>query len=180
MNLPRRRLLQAAATVLSLGAAQMARGASILAVRVWPAAEYTRVTIESDSALQTQTQFVANPRRVRGYKWKVQVQFGRNSPAPKKAPSRVFLPKNVKIAENIGNAQEHKVIKLPNNGYGQTGQNSLKCFQLKEKKSNHTNRKPPKIGDEWVFSWADRDYFYHSMVFGCQKIGGFFGGPTFE
>jgi N-acetylmuramoyl-L-alanine amidase len=64
MNLPRRRLLQAAATVLSLGIAQMARGASILAVRVWPAAEYTRVTIESDSALQTQTQFVANPPRL--------------------------------------------------------------------------------------------------------------------
>ena len=64
MNLQRRRLLQAATTVLSLGVAQIARGASILAVRVWPAAEYTRVTIESDSALQTQTQFVANPPRL--------------------------------------------------------------------------------------------------------------------
>ena len=37
--------------VLLLGAAQIARGATIVAVRVWPAPEYTRVTIESDGVL---------------------------------------------------------------------------------------------------------------------------------
>ena len=60
----RRRLLQSTATVLLLGSAQIARGASILAVRVWPAAEYTRVTIEADTPLHTQAQFVANPPRL--------------------------------------------------------------------------------------------------------------------
>ena len=60
----RRHLLQSTATVLLLGQAQIARGASILAVRVWPAAEYTRVTIEADTPLNTQAQFVANPPRL--------------------------------------------------------------------------------------------------------------------
>ena len=60
----RRHLLQSIATVLLLGRAQIARGASILAVRVWPAAEYTRVTIEADTPLNTQAQFVANPPRL--------------------------------------------------------------------------------------------------------------------
>jgi N-acetylmuramoyl-L-alanine amidase len=64
MKLNRRHLLQSASTVLLLGTAQIARGASILAVRVWPAAEYTRVTIEADTPLHTQTQFVANPPRL--------------------------------------------------------------------------------------------------------------------
>ncbi len=39
-------------TVLLLGAADIAHGASIVAVRVWPAADYTRVTIESDTVLK--------------------------------------------------------------------------------------------------------------------------------
>ena len=55
----RRRLLQSTATVLLLGSAQIARGASILAVRVWPADEYTRVTIEADTPLHTQAQFLS-------------------------------------------------------------------------------------------------------------------------
>ena len=60
----RRQALRAGSLVLLLGTAQLARGATILAVRVWPAAEYTRVTIESDTALHTQTLFVANPPRL--------------------------------------------------------------------------------------------------------------------
>ena len=64
MNPHRRRLLKSATTALLLGSAQIARGASILAVRVWPAAEYTRVTIEADTPLHTQAQFVANPPRL--------------------------------------------------------------------------------------------------------------------
>lgn len=48
----RRDLLQAGGTlVLLLGAAQIARGASLLAVRLWPAPDYTRLTLESDQAL---------------------------------------------------------------------------------------------------------------------------------
>ena len=60
----RRSILQSAAWVLLLGRAQLSWGASILAVRVWPAAEYTRVTIESDTQLKVQHTFVANPPRL--------------------------------------------------------------------------------------------------------------------
>ncbi|MGM9485830.1 N-acetylmuramoyl-L-alanine amidase [Ideonella sp. YS5] len=50
--------------VLVLGPAELAWGAAIVAVRVWPAAEYTRVTIESDQALVA-THFLAdNPYRL--------------------------------------------------------------------------------------------------------------------
>ena len=60
----RRSVLQSAGLVLLLGRAQLSWGASILAVRVWPAVEYTRVTIESDTQLKVQHTFVANPPRL--------------------------------------------------------------------------------------------------------------------
>ncbi len=60
----RRTLLKAGALSLCLGQADIAWGATILAVRVWPAADYTRVTIESDTALKTVPLFVANPPRL--------------------------------------------------------------------------------------------------------------------
>ncbi|WP_422843378.1 N-acetylmuramoyl-L-alanine amidase [Acidovorax sp. M2(2025)] len=60
----RRALLQAGSLVLLLGAQQIARGATILAVRVWPAPEYSRVTIESDGALVAKQFFVATPPRL--------------------------------------------------------------------------------------------------------------------
>ena len=63
-NHQRRQLLQASGVVLLLGPAQLAWGASILAVRVWPAVEYTRVTIESDTLLKVTHTFVANPPRL--------------------------------------------------------------------------------------------------------------------
>jgi N-acetylmuramoyl-L-alanine amidase len=50
--------------VLTLGAGEIAYGASILAVRVWPAAEYTRVTLESDAALQMRHFMADNPARL--------------------------------------------------------------------------------------------------------------------
>lgn len=49
---------------LLLVAPQIARGAMILAVRVWPADEYTRVTIESDAALAIRHSLHANPHRL--------------------------------------------------------------------------------------------------------------------
>lgn len=60
----RRRLLQAGSLVLLLGAQQIARGAGIVAVRVWPAPEYSRVTIESDRQLVTRHTFVPTPPRL--------------------------------------------------------------------------------------------------------------------
>ena len=64
MTMDRRLLLQTGSLVLLLGRAQLARGATIVAVRVWPASDYTRVTIESDSALVTKYTFVAQPPRL--------------------------------------------------------------------------------------------------------------------
>jgi len=54
----RRRLIQGAgALVLFLTRLQIARGATLVGVRVWPAADYTRVTLEHDAPL-TFTQFI--------------------------------------------------------------------------------------------------------------------------
>lgn len=60
----RRDLIQAGSVVLLLGAHQIARGASIVAVRVWPAADYTRVTIESDGLLNSKQLVVTQPPRL--------------------------------------------------------------------------------------------------------------------
>ncbi|APW37564.1 N-acetylmuramoyl-L-alanine amidase [Rhodoferax koreense] len=60
----RREALRGGALVLLLGLQQIARGASIVAVRVWPAPDYSRVTIESDTALVAKQMFVTNPPRL--------------------------------------------------------------------------------------------------------------------
>ncbi|WP_354681053.1 N-acetylmuramoyl-L-alanine amidase [Cupriavidus plantarum] len=54
----------AGTAVLTLAGPQIAFGANIVAVRVWPAEDYTRVTIESDSALAASHQMVRNPDRL--------------------------------------------------------------------------------------------------------------------
>ena len=56
--------LQGGTLVLLLGRAQIAQGASIVAVRLWPADEYTRVTLESDVALKAQQVFIPDPPRL--------------------------------------------------------------------------------------------------------------------
>ncbi len=50
--------------VLLLGSADLAFSAGIVAVRVWPAADYTRVTIESDQALSQKHFLADNPTRL--------------------------------------------------------------------------------------------------------------------
>lgn len=60
----RRTLLQGTGLVLLLGWQHIARGATIMAVRVWPAPEYSRVTIESDTKLVARQTFVAQPPRL--------------------------------------------------------------------------------------------------------------------
>jgi N-acetylmuramoyl-L-alanine amidase len=63
--LRRRTVLQSLGSlVLSLGAADLAFGASLVAVRVWPADEYTRVTLESDTVLSVKHFMADNPRRL--------------------------------------------------------------------------------------------------------------------
>jgi N-acetylmuramoyl-L-alanine amidase len=60
----RRQAVGAGALALLLTRADIAWGASILAVRVWPADDYTRVTIESDGKLNTKQFFVTTPPRM--------------------------------------------------------------------------------------------------------------------
>ena len=54
----RRQWLLHSTLVLWLGPMQLARGAQVVAVRLWPAPDYTRVTIESDAPLKTTHQLV--------------------------------------------------------------------------------------------------------------------------
>ena len=61
----RRTVLKAGGTLLlSVFAAAPARAAQILAVRVWPAEYYTRVTLENDSNLKTSHFIVKDPERL--------------------------------------------------------------------------------------------------------------------
>jgi N-acetylmuramoyl-L-alanine amidase len=60
----RRHALRAGSLVLLLRAPQIAFGAEIVAVRVWPAADYTRVTIESDTSLTAKHTLLAAPDRL--------------------------------------------------------------------------------------------------------------------
>ena len=64
MRTDRRTLIKAGFLVLSLGTAQLARGATMLAVRVWPAPDYSRVTLESDAPIQSTQTFIASPPRL--------------------------------------------------------------------------------------------------------------------
>lgn len=50
--------------IMVLGPKELAFGAQLVAVRVWPAADYTRVTLESDVPLNATFFSVANPTRL--------------------------------------------------------------------------------------------------------------------
>ncbi|RFO95440.1 N-acetylmuramoyl-L-alanine amidase [Rhodoferax lacus] len=60
----REALIRSGSIVLALTLPDIVRGATIVSVRVWPAPEYSRVTIESDTALTATQSFVANPPRL--------------------------------------------------------------------------------------------------------------------
>ena len=67
ISLSRRKLLTRGlqgSLVLLLGPLELAYGAQLLAVRVWPASDYTRVTLESDTPLQAKHFLVDNPYRL--------------------------------------------------------------------------------------------------------------------
>ncbi|WP_409450755.1 AMIN domain-containing protein, partial [Comamonas sp.] len=63
-GLSRRDVLRGGSLVLLLGSSHLAFGASIVAVRLWPSKDYTRVTIESDTPLKTEQRFVPEPPRL--------------------------------------------------------------------------------------------------------------------
>ena len=65
-NWRRRQILRAGASTLLLGLAvpRLARAAAVLGVRVWPARDYTRVTIESDQPLHNEQKLLQGPDRL--------------------------------------------------------------------------------------------------------------------
>ena len=60
----RRALLKSGTLALLLTRAHIAHGATILAVRIWPAPDYSRVTIESDGELKAKPLYISNPPRL--------------------------------------------------------------------------------------------------------------------
>jgi N-acetylmuramoyl-L-alanine amidase len=60
----RRTFMRRGAVVLSLSGLDIACGATIFNVRIWPAPDYSRVTIESDAPLVVTHSFMANPPRL--------------------------------------------------------------------------------------------------------------------
>jgi N-acetylmuramoyl-L-alanine amidase len=56
--------MQSGTLALLLGTRQLVWGATILAVRIWPAPDYSRVTIESDATLKIRQFFVPSPPRL--------------------------------------------------------------------------------------------------------------------
>ena len=64
MRSERRQFLQWGTVVLTLGVHELLHGATLLAVRVWPAAEYSRVTLESDVPLKARQTLVPSPPRL--------------------------------------------------------------------------------------------------------------------
>ena len=66
-RLKRRELLKRIAqtsALIFLGPGQIAWGAKLMAVRIWPAEDYTRVTLESDQVLKVNHQLLTNPHRL--------------------------------------------------------------------------------------------------------------------
>nr|WP_315463545.1 N-acetylmuramoyl-L-alanine amidase [uncultured Rhodoferax sp.] len=117
----RRTLLQAGGLVLTLGAAEIAKGAAIMTVRVWPAPEYSRVTIESDTALSAKQLFVPSPPRLA-----VDIQGITLNPALKELVAKVkaddpniagirvgqFTPDTVRLVVDLKHAIRPQVFSL--------------------------------------------------------------------
>ncbi len=57
----RREVLRAGTLVMLLGTPHLAQAGRVIAVRIWPAQDYTRVTIESDAALKAHKTTVIDP-----------------------------------------------------------------------------------------------------------------------
>ena len=68
VNSSRRKNLKTSAKLLSfallLGELELAWGAKILGVRIWPSEDYTRITLESDKPLPITQQILTNPDRL--------------------------------------------------------------------------------------------------------------------
>ena len=56
--------LQKAGFLILLGVNEIAYGAKIMGVRIWPSEDYTRITLESDTPLPITQQMLTNPDRL--------------------------------------------------------------------------------------------------------------------
>ena len=63
-NPTRRTLLKWTGLLAVTGLPQLAHAAEVVAVRIWPAQDYTRITLESDGALQYTQTFYTDPPRL--------------------------------------------------------------------------------------------------------------------
>lgn len=64
LPLTRRTLLQLAGLFAAAGLPRLAHAANVVAVRMWPAQDYTRITLESDGVLQYTHTMYQNPPRL--------------------------------------------------------------------------------------------------------------------
>ena len=122
MTARRQFLVRSSSLLWLLAAPEIARGATIVAVRVWPARDYTRVTLESDGALSATHFLVAGPDRlvvdVKGLELSDRLRqlVAKIRPDdPYIADARVaqFAPDVVRIVFDLKRAVQPQVFTLP-------------------------------------------------------------------
>ncbi len=119
----RRQLLRAGASVLVLGLLpKYARAASILAVRVWPARDYTRLTIESDQPLTYTSHLLKEPDRIvvdfKGLELdatlkELVAKITPNDPQIRQVRVGQFAPNVVRLVLDLKDAAKPQVFTLP-------------------------------------------------------------------
>src|SRR5690606_7845330 len=99
----RRRLISVATTLLVLPVLpRLAQAATILAVRTWPADEYTRVTLELDSELKAEHFTLENPHRLVVDIEGLQVSSALNQLVSKVRPDDPYI-QALRVAQNRPN-----------------------------------------------------------------------------
>lgn len=99
----RRRLISVATTLLVLPVIpRLAQAATILAVRTWPAEEYTRVTLELDSELKAEHFTLENPHRLVVDIEGLQVSAALNQLVSKVRPDDPYI-QALRVAQNRPN-----------------------------------------------------------------------------
>ncbi|MVW70111.1 N-acetylmuramoyl-L-alanine amidase [Bordetella sp. 15P40C-2] len=99
----RRRLIAAATTLLALPVIpSLARAATILAVRTWPADEYTRVTLELDRELKAEHFTLDNPHRLVVDLEGLQADAALNQLISKVRPDDPYI-RSLRVAQNRPN-----------------------------------------------------------------------------
>ncbi|MBE8597518.1 N-acetylmuramoyl-L-alanine amidase AmiC [Xenorhabdus sp. BG5] len=123
-NTSRRRLLKGAAAVwlLSISPIGYAATSKVIAVRIWPASSYTRVTLESNIPLKYRQFSLANPNRIvidlQGIQLnsilsRMGAQVQRRDPYLKLVRAGQFNPKTVRLVFEIKQPVSPHIFTLP-------------------------------------------------------------------